>query len=122
MLGSTLTPHDSYRKIELDARVEGSDGIALTRLCLDRAMDELSRAYECDGPDRRAGRSKALQGASSAVLALQSGIDAANPIGAVLDEFYRGIYAGIGQLSKTWDHGLAMQLRKDLEDIATIAG
>ena len=37
-------PATAYRRVALDARVEGSDGAELTRLCLEQALAEIARA------------------------------------------------------------------------------
>ena len=37
-------PAAAYRRIELDARVEGSDALELARVCLDEAIAQLRRA------------------------------------------------------------------------------
>ena len=50
MLAVLDDPVTTYRRVEFDARVEGSDGAALTRLCLERAIGEIARARSA--PDR----------------------------------------------------------------------
>jgi hypothetical protein len=118
MLGMTANPRESYGKIALDARIEGSDGKALSMICFERAVDELRYAGRCEGPDRKAGRITALQRAANAVLALKAGVEDDNVLRESLLDFYTSIYAGITGLSQQWDAQLAVQLSSDLDDIA----
>jgi flagellin-specific chaperone FliS len=118
MIGASNNPYESYRRIDLDARVEGSDPAGLTLICLQKASDELSYARACFGPDRAGGRMTALQRAGNAVLALQSGIAPDNPMRTVLLDFYGSLFQGITQLKRQWQDDTAVQLQRDLEDIA----
>lgn len=110
-------PATTYRRVEFDARIEGSDGAALTRLCLERAIAEIARARSA--PDRTT-RADALASAGAALLALVEGVAPDNPLRRPLLEFYGGVRARVlGSLAKPDDAALA-QAGRDLADVLTL--
>lgn len=107
-------PTTIYRRVEFDARIEGSDGAALTRLCLERAIGEIARARSASD---RATRADALAGAGAALLALMEGVALDNPLRRPLLEFYGGVRAGVLATLIRPDDATLAQAQRDLSDV-----
>lgn len=114
MLATLDNPAATYRRVEFDARIEGSDGAALTRLCLERAIAEIARARSAAD---RTTRSDALAGAGAALLALVEGVAPDNPLRRPLLEFYGGVRAGVLATLTRPDDATLAQAERDLSDV-----
>lgn len=110
-------PLESYRRVELDARVEGSDGIGLTRLCLERALADLNVALQANRTDNPTVRSDALLRTCEALLVLRGGTDPSSPIAEQLESFYGSLYVTVRQCVNNWNETTVQIARGDLMDI-----
>ncbi|GMN01813.1 flagellar protein FliS [Erythrobacter sp. MTPC3] len=120
MIARFSDPSETYRRIELDARVEGADGAGLTRVCLEKAIGELSRAGPANRTGNRAVRNEALTKASAAIAALIKGVDQANPLREPLLHLYESaIHAVRGALSD-YRQDVIDRVGTDLDDILKI--
>lgn len=119
MLAVLDDPVTIYRRVEFDARIEGSDGAALTRLCLERAIGDIARARAA--PDRTT-RADALAGAGAALLALMEGVAPDNPLRRPLLEFYGGVRARVLATLAVPDDGSLAEAERDLLDVLGLLG
>lgn len=117
MLALCDDPATAYRRVEFDARVEGSDGAGLTRLCLEQALVEIARARAATA--RRA-RADALGRAGSALLALSEGVAPDNPLRAALRSFYGGARAAVLGSIARFDSARLGAVERDLSDVMAL--
>lgn len=120
MLARPLPPSEAYRRIELDARVEGADGMGLTALCLERAVDEIARAEHAHRRGDRASRIDALTRAAAAVTGLERGVANDNPLRESLRQLYGA--AAMALRGSLIDHReeVVARVRNDLAEIAAL--
>ena len=115
-----LLAHDpaaSYRRVELDARVEGSDGAELTRICLEEAIADLNLASAAQRSYDVILRNAALSRAIRTMTALSSGIATDNPLRRELQLLYGGVRLTISEAIAQYQQGEIDRVRIDLEDI-----
>lgn len=122
MLARPMEPLEAYRRIELDARVEGADGIGLTALYLERALDELSRAGHADRRSDRSGRIDALTRAAAAITGLERGVSADNPLYRPLRQLYGSAARALRAALIEYRPDVVEQVRTDLAEIAALLG
>lgn len=88
-------PAAIYRKVDLDARIEASDGSELTLICLDEAIAALRRAeMACSTPSGSAVR-EPLTRAHGIAMWLCRSVAPENPLREALVQFYGGLAASI---------------------------
>lgn len=118
MLPRPCLPCDIYRRVELDARVEGADGIGLTRLCLERALSELDRANRAYGRGDRGIVCDALTRAASSVAGLSRGVVDSNPMRGPLLHLYGAAETAIRGCVSNYREDVLERVKTDLRDIA----
>lgn len=110
-------PAQAYRRVALDARVEGGDGVELARLCLEEAVAALARARHADASGDLARRNRALARAAGALAALGQGVARDNPLRGPLLELYgageRAVRAAMGD----YREDVLARVALDLADI-----
>lgn len=114
-----IDPHEAYRRVELDARVAGSRGADLTRLCLrevDTALGQALWAQENDRPDVRR---RALERAQNGLGALRLGVDRQNPVAPALLTFYEGLAATVTHNQVRFDAVRVEEVRVDLAEVTS---
>ncbi|GAA4045155.1 flagellar protein FliS [Parerythrobacter jejuensis] len=120
MMFQSPDPTEAYRKIEFDARIEGSNGIGLTRLCLERALTELDRAQSAYARGNRQAWGTALTRAASGITALSAGVDSANPLREPLVHLYDSAALAVRAAVTNYRQDVMDRVRRDLEDILAI--
>ncbi|MEP3049879.1 MAG: hypothetical protein ABJP48_10015 [Erythrobacter sp.] len=117
----------TYRKIDLDARIEASGDGDLTLICLEEAVAAMRRAHlACRNGAGRSGRSAGavsdpLQRAHGIALWLCRGVADDNPLRHHLIQFYGGIAAQIrSNLAQPQPAAMA-EILTDLEDLLEAA-
>lgn len=110
-------PATAYRRVALDARVEGSDGAELTRLCLEQALAEIARARGATDLSRR---TDALTRGAAALLALQEGVAPANPLRRALVQFYGGVRASLLGAIRAPGNAELAQAERDLAEVLAL--
>lgn len=114
-----VDPHEAYRRVELDARVAGSHGADLTRLCLrevDTALGQALWAQENQRPDVRR---RALERAQNGLGALRLGVDRQNPVAPALLTFYEGLTATVAQNQVRFDPARVAAVKADLAEVTS---
>lgn len=121
MMYASKRPAEIYRRVELDARVEGSDGIGLTRLCLDEAIGELDRARQAHARGNFPARNDALSCASVRISALRNGVAQDNPLRGPLQHLYGSAEHAVRLAIANYRPEVLARVRQDLSDIRDIA-
>ncbi len=117
MLALLEDPAATYRRVEFDARVEGSDGAGLTRLCLERAIGAIGQARNAKAHHVRA---DALGQAASALFALREGVALDNPLRNALVQFYGGARAEVMACVVRFDPARLEEVKRDLSDVLAL--
>ena len=117
MMTSAQLALDSYRKVELDARIEGMRGAALPLLCLRQASDALGRALFADANGNTNLRQTALIEARKWLSALAHGIDQDQPIAEALSSLYSAMERSINQSMARFDTTTMQAVQRDLGDV-----
>lgn len=112
-------PREAYRRIEIDARVEGgADPADLVHLCYEQVIGGLGLAIIADERKDPAARSKALTCALSAITALDMGVDRSASLAAALLRLYGSARRAILDSVVSFDGELLGRVRQDFVDIA----
>ena len=114
-----VDPHEAYRRVELDARVAGTHGADLTRLCLSEVDVALGQALWAHDNQRPDVRRRALERAQNGLGALRLGVDRQSPVGPALLTFYEGLAAAVAQNQVRFDAARVEEVRVDLADVAS---
>lgn len=110
-------PAEAYRRVAVDACIQGSRGHALTSLCFLEATSALRRAIYADRNGHLLLRGRALVRARSAVQALRAGVERSHPLGPALLTIYGSCDAAIARGMTHFDaDGLTLAIT-DLEEI-----
>lgn len=117
MLSLANDPAASYRRVELDARVEGSDGAGLTRICLEEAIADLNLAGTAQRSRDVIRRNAALGRAIRTITALSAGIAADNPLRREFQLLYGGARHAVSESLADYRQAELDRVRGDLEDI-----
>jgi len=117
MLYHSTRPADIYRRVELDARVEGSNGIGLTRFCLDEAISEIERATFAHARNNTRARNEALTRAASGISALHRGVAQDNPMHGPLTHLYGAAERALRGAVINYRPETLARVQEDLRDI-----
>jgi flagellin-specific chaperone FliS len=116
-------PREAYRRSEIDARVHGgADPADLVLLCMEQAISSLGLALIAHERNDRAGRSKALTRALSAVTALDMGVDRDAPLADALLQLYGAARKAILDSVLAFDAEVLGRVRQDFIEIAAALG
>jgi flagellin-specific chaperone FliS len=113
-------PAETYRRIDLDARVTGSGGADLVLLCMDHAGAALSQALWADRHGGRDACGKALARARSGIVALRLGVDSAIPLAEQLLTLYGAMETSITASQFRFNRAAMERVKADLDDIAAV--
>ena len=113
-----VDPHEAYRRVELDARVAGSHGADLVRLCLREVDAALGQALWAQANDRPDVRRRALERAQNGLGALRLGVDRQNPVAPALLAFYEGLAAAVAQNQVRFDPAKVAAVQADLVEVS----
>ena len=111
-------PHEAYRRVDFDARIEGAGPAQLVALCYEQADAALASAlYAADRGDNHA-KSQAITRALSAITALQLGVSGQEGVAAALLQFYGAVRRSLLDCALNFDAETITAIRRDLSDIA----
>ncbi|WP_379551862.1 hypothetical protein [Qipengyuania sp. DGS5-3] len=120
MLTPKNHPADAYRRVEVDARVEGADGIGLTRIYLEHALDELDRASRAHHRGDRIVMSDALTRAANGIAGLGLGVSDDNPMREPLRHLYGSAETAVRASITQFRDDVITRVRYDLRDILAL--
>lgn len=115
-----LNAFETYSRIDLQARIEGSQGSDLTRICFDALCLALGTAALARSRNDRLSASQAISRALAILAGLQSSVDAEAPMASTLADFYASISLRLRQLTRTGSGEDILAVRDDLADVAGV--
>jgi flagellin-specific chaperone FliS len=114
-------PAATYRRIELDARIEASGRADLTRICLEEAEGALGQALALLDRSQTVPRDP-LARAQSIMVWLAQSVAPGHPLAATLRQFYGGLASQIGGNILQPDAAALRRVMNDIRDLLEAAG
>lgn len=112
------SPHEAYRRVEFDARVNGADPAGLVLVCFDQFGRQLTAALGADQAGDNQRRSAGLTGALAAITALQLGIHGGDGVAASLTHYYAAARRTLLGNVLAFDRAAIAALRQDFAEVA----
>jgi flagellin-specific chaperone FliS len=112
------SPSDLYRRVELDARVDGANSRQLVAICYEKLDAALSASLFADRNGDIAARSWGVTQALSCVTALLLGIDGEAGVAAALRQFYGAARQALLDSALAFSPEKIAGMRQDFADIA----
>ncbi len=119
MIGTN--PAKAYRKVDLEARIEGSSGGDLTRICLEEAVAALGQALLALEREPDASPREPLDRAHGIALWLARSVAPNNPLREAMVQFYGGLSASIARNMHRVSPDELAQVRDDFADLLAAA-
>ena len=117
MLMLRQNPHDAYRKVQVNARILGSDNKELVAFCFEQVVSEVGRAIRAHEMGDAANRSEGLTRANAAITALEMGLDRNNPVAGALEQLYGAARETILNCVVSFDPEALREMRADFAEI-----
>jgi len=116
------SPHEAYRRVDFDARVEGANPGELVKLCYEQLTGALGTAiYAHEQRDNRL-KSQSLTRSLAAITALQLGISGDTEMSAALNQLYQATRRAILDSALDFDPETMASIRQDFLDILRAMG
>ncbi|WP_156842487.1 flagellar export chaperone FliS [Novosphingobium aquimarinum] len=112
-----LSPHEAYRRIDFDARVQGANPAELVHLCYEHLIGALGTAIHASSLGDNTLKSRSLTRALTAITALQLGVSGESGIAGALRQLYDGARREILDAATRFDPGKLETVRRDFEEI-----
>lgn len=112
-------PSETYRRIDFEARVAGSDPLQLVDVCFEQLTGSLDRAQFAASRGDNAMKSAALTRAVAALTALQMGVNPEGPTGLALVQLYGAARRSVLDSAVRFDAATLQKIRDDFEEIRT---
>ena len=112
------SPNEAYRRVDFDARVEGSDPRHLVGLCYEQLVSSLGSAIFAQERGDNSLKSKALTRALSAITALQLGVSGDDATAQALRHLYEATRRAILDSAINFDAKTLGTIRSDYIDIS----
>ncbi|MFM5908737.1 MAG: flagellar export chaperone FliS [Novosphingobium sp.] len=116
------TPQDAYRRVELEARIGGSDPRQLVTLCYEQLIGALGTALHAAERGDNQKKSEGLTRAMSAVTALQLGVTGEGEVTWALRHLYEATRKALLDSVLTFDARAIAVIRQDYIDILGAMG
>ena len=111
----------TYRRVDLDARIEASSPRDLTLICLEEAVSALGLALVALERDPARPPQEPLARAHGIAMWLARGVAPDNPLRASLMQFYGGLAATIARNRTRASFAELAQVRDDFADVMAAA-
>lgn len=112
-----LSPHEAYRRIDFDARVQGANPAELVHLCYEHLIGALGTAIHAGSLGDNTLKSRSLTRALTAITALQMGVSGESGIAGALRQLYEGARREILDAATRFDPAKLEVVRRDFEEI-----
>lgn len=113
-----LSPHEAYRRVDFDARVNGADPSQLVTLCYEQLVAALGSALFAFERGDNLLKSQSLTRAISAITALQLGVSGDGPVAGALRQLYEAARRSVLDSALEFDSGKIATIRQDFIEIA----
>lgn len=111
------SPHEAYRRVDFDARVNGAKPAELVHVCYEHLISALGTAIHAHGNGDNGLKSRSLTRALTAITALQMGVSSAHEIGSALTQFYTAARRTILDSAIEFDPRQIETVRNDFSEI-----
>ena len=111
-------PHEAYRRVDFDARIEGASPAQLVALCFEQAESALASAVFAHEAGNNHAKSQSVTKALAAITALQLGVNGEQGVAAALRQFYAAARRALLDCALDFDVAAIAAMRRDLNDIA----
>jgi len=112
------SPHEAYRRVDFDARVEGADPRHLVGLCYEQLVSSLGSAIFAQERSDNSLKSKALTRALSAITALKMGVSGNDATAQALNHLYEAARRAILDSALNFDAKVLGTIRQDFIEIS----
>ena len=112
------SPHEAYRRVDFDARVEGADPRHLVGMCYEQLISSLGSAIFAQERSDNSLKSQALTRALAAITALQLGVSGDDTTAKALHHLYEAARRAILDSALQFDSEILGTIRKDFIDIS----
>jgi len=113
------SPHEAYRRVDFDARVEGANPRQLVGLCYETLASALGTAlYAHQQGDNRL-KSQSLTRALSAVTALQLGVSGDEGVSDALRQLYTAARRSLLDSAIAFDSDVIATMKHDFLEISS---
>ncbi|MEO5598690.1 MAG: flagellar protein FliS [Novosphingobium sp.] len=116
------TPQEAYRRVEMDARVNGSDARQLVSLCYEQLISALGSALHAAARGDNRGKSAGMTRAMASLTALQLGVSGETGIATALRHFYEAARRTLLDNVLAFDADAISAMRQDFIDIGRATG
>jgi flagellin-specific chaperone FliS len=112
------SPHEAYRRVDFDARVNGADPRQLVGLCYEQLVSSLGSAIFAQERGDNSLKSQALTRALSAITALQLGVSGEDGTAQALRHLYEATRRAVLDSAIAFDAGTLTTIRQDFIEIS----
>lgn len=112
------SPHEAYRRVDFDARVEGANPQQLVNICYETLAGALGTALYAHGTGDNGLKSRSLTRALSAITALQLGVSGEETVAAALRQIYQSARRSILDSALDFDAEVIRRIREDFIEIS----
>jgi flagellin-specific chaperone FliS len=114
-------PAGTYRRVDVEARIEASSGAELTRLCLEELVAAVGRAILVLERGDEANLRQDLTRAHTIATWLAQNVAPGHPLADQLGQFYGGLAAQIGASLARPEVAILKAVRGDVMDLLNAA-
>lgn len=111
------SPQEAYRRVDFDARVNGSGPSELVHICIEHLIGALGTAMHAAANGDNGLKSRSLTRALTSVTALQLGVSGEDGVAAALRHMYEGARRTVLDSAVAFDSARIEALRGDFIDI-----
>jgi Flagellin-specific chaperone FliS len=111
------SPHEAYRRVDFDARVNGAKPAELVHVCYEHLVGALGTAIHAQRHGDNDLKSRSMTRAMTAITALQMGVSSDQGVGSALNQFYSAARRQILDAAINFDVDKMEVLRNDFDEI-----
>lgn len=111
------SPHEAYRRVDFDARVNGAKPAELVQVCYEHLVSALGTAIHAHQNGDNGLKSRSMTRALTAITALQMGVSSEHEMASALNQFYTAARRSILDSAVSFDSGQLATMRKDFIEI-----
>lgn len=112
------SPNEAYRRVDFDARVEGSDPRHLVGLCYEQLVSSIGSAIFAQERGDNSLKSQAITRAMSAITALQLGVRGEDATAQALRHLYEATRRALLDSAIKFDAEMLSTIRADYIEIS----